>query len=126
MTQLKEYHGDPKATPKGNFESLAEDLEGEEVSLQSKTHVELGIPVWSGEGGATIQDRSKILKEEASGTVPLKNQPLLVEDEIVITDGLTKQEAEPPPVEMADKAEPAVLPPPPTSEDGTESAPEQR
>ena len=58
ITWLKEYYGDPKATPKGNFESLAEDLEGEEVSLQPRTQVELGIPVWSGGSGATIQDRS--------------------------------------------------------------------
>ena len=34
ITRLKECYGDPKATPKGDFESLAEDLEGEEVSLQ--------------------------------------------------------------------------------------------
>ena len=124
ITRLKEYHGDPKATPKGTFESLTEDLEGEEVSLQPRTQVELGIPVWSGGGGATIQDRSEVLRDEASGTVPLINQPPPVEDEMVRINEPIAQEAVPPPVEMADIAAPAALPPLPTSDDGMESAPE--
>ena len=124
ITRLKECYGDPKATPKGDFESLAEDLEGEEVSLQPWTQVELGIPVWSGGGGATIQVRSEVLRDEASGTVPLINQPPPVEDEMVRTNEPIAQEAVPPPVEMADIEAPAALPPLPTSDDGMESAPE--
>ena len=124
VTRLKEYHGDPKETPKGNFESLEEDLEGEEVSLQPRTHVELGIPVWSGGGGATIQDKSEMLRDEAAGTTPLMNQPPPVEDEMIRTDVPPTQEVEPLPVEMADIVAPAALPPLPTSDDGMESAPE--
>ena len=124
VTRLHEYYGDPKATQKGDFESLEEDLKGEEVSLQPRTQVELGILVWPGGGGATVQDRSEILRDEALGTVTLINQPPPVEDEMARTDEPTAQEAEPPPVEMADVAVPAALPPLPTSDDGMESAPE--
>ena len=124
VTRLKEYHGDPRATPKGNFESLAEDLEGEEVSLQPRTQVELGVPVWTGGGGVTIQDRAEILKDEVAGTVPLINLPPVVEDETVRTDQPIEQETEPPPVEMADIPVPEALPPLPTSDDGMESEPQ--
>ena len=58
------------------------------------------------------------------GQVPWMNQPPPVEDEMVRKNEPIAQEAVPPPVEMADIAAPAALPPLPTSDDGMESAPE--